>query len=193
VRRGYTLIEVLILVCIIAIFGCILFGALDRAASPAREEKARRLIEERAAFNASFPIPAGTIVGEAKSEACHIIFKTVEPYTPFEVNSLSYNNLNEMVVHTPYNYPNDNDTPTIKRGLPAIGHGTSRFSLRQLWPVAVAVPDKSGYTIEVQDLEIPEIFTWCGKGQYSGYSWGIPLDIKPYEVDSIKWREVARK
>jgi len=95
-----------------------------------------------------------------------------------------------MTVHTPYDYPSYSDTSTIERGLPAIGAGTSHYPLRQLWPVAVAVPDKDGYTIDFQDLEIPETFTWCGKGQYSGYSWDIPLNIKP---DSIKWRETREE
>lgn len=193
-RHGFTLVEALITLAIVAIVVGGLWFCLTSSKDykAAMAESARRVQELKDAFAASFPIPAGTVVGEAKSKACHIVFRTVEPYTPFEIDSMSYNNLNEMVVHTPYDYPNYSDTLTIECGLPAIGSGTSIYPLRQLWPVAVAVPDKDGYTIEVQDLEIPESFTWSGKGQYSGYSWDIPLDIKPYE-DDIKWREVARK
>jgi hypothetical protein len=188
VRRGFTLIEALIVVVlfitIVAIIGLHLYySAAGRAA---REAAAQREAEYKAAFDASFPIPEGTVVWESKQDHYHLVLRLRYNYALHETDEDYPDQIVKLCVDGKYRRPIPVDNHPYVTGI-----ATTDCQVRQCYPdVVLAIPSKDGFDLEPQDIMLPLSFGWKGRGEYSDYSWSIPVSAS---IRDIKWHETLKK
>ena len=146
-------------------------------------------IESYPEIEASFPIPAGTFVGEIKGKFYNIVLTNEYSYFPEEKTAggwgPSYYLFFRHAVKVANGYQWLGGDGWSVSPMQVCGEATAKYPIVDLNPLAFLLPDNTNDKIMPETLNLPKDIRWPYKEEPPSY-FDVPVDIR------LEWRTPRR-